>query len=322
MKLPRVGLNFYKVLIGVAFSLLWAKVMYVIWQQPSYITFVWFYLGLGSILVKWVFFEIIDRVHKRARLKAVEKQLAQSETRVQQVRKDVDQEGSRKATLNNIANAVSDKRLKDIEEDVLSLAKVIEKALERSLKSLGCGDLAIARQIIQDDTEVDDTEFVIREECMRAMSAAPLGTADLRMVVAMLGIITELERMGDYAEGIANITLMIGEGPPLDLPASIPRMAEQALRMLQGSMQSFQESDVDRAKSICRLDDEVDALYDQTFHTFVLQMIQQPKLIAPLTRLVWVAHNLERFADRVTNICEWIVFGVSGKRGDIGASKY
>lgn len=215
-----------------------------------------------------------------------------------------------------------EKKLKQLEQDVLSLGNMVERAIDRSVQGLRKRDLALARQIIEYDQELDHKRFAIEEDCMRLITTAHPEGSDLRTIIAVLGIITELERMGDYAEGIANITLMIGDQPPLKPLVDIPRMAQKGIEMLRGSVESFLDRDVEKAKRICREDDEVDALYDQVFRELLLFMIEDPKTITRATWLIWVAHNLERFADRVTNICERVVFSVTGKMVDIGESKY
>ena len=215
-----------------------------------------------------------------------------------------------------------EKKLKQLEQNVLSLGNMVERAIDRSVQGLRKRDLALARQIIEYDQELDHKRFAIEEDCMRLITTAHPEGSDLRTIIAVLGIITELERMGDYAEGIANITLMIGDQPPLKPLVDIPRMAQKGIEMLRGSVESFLDRDVEKAKRICREDDEVDALYDQVFRELLLFMIEDPKTITRATWLIWVAHNLERFADRVTNICERVVFSVTGKMVDIGESKY
>jgi len=215
-----------------------------------------------------------------------------------------------------------EKKLKQLEQNVLSLGNMVERAIDHSVQGLRKRDLALARQIIEYDQELDHKRFAIEEDCMRLITTAHPEGSDLRTIIAVLGIITELERMGDYAEGIANITLMIGDQPPLKPLVDIPRMAQKGIEMLRGSLESFLDRDVEKAKRICREDDEVDALYDQVFRELLLFMIEDPKTITRATWLIWVAHNLERFADRVTNICERVVFSVTGKMVDIGESKY
>ncbi len=132
----------------------------------------------------------------------------------------------------------------------------------------------------------------------------------------------ELERIGDHAEGIAKIVLMIGDEPPLKPLIDIPRMAEKTVKMLRQSLDAFINHDADTAHQVASEDDEVDNLYTQVFRELLTFMAEDPRTITRATRLIWVAHNLERSADRVTNICERVVFTVTGKMEEIGASKY
>ena len=145
---------------------------------------------------------------------------------------------------------------------------------------------------------------------------------DLREIIAVLNIITELERMGDYAEGNAKIALMLG-GEPLVRPLIfLPKMAEKANSMLKKSMQALVNRDAKMATAICNEDDVVDKLYDEAYHDLLMYMIKDPSAVSKVTPLIWAAHNLERIADRVTNICERIVFLATGSMPQVNVSKY
>jgi phosphate transport system protein len=154
------------------------------------------------------------------------------------------------------------------------------------------------------------------------MAAHKQMVSDLRTIVSVLSIITELERIGDYAEGTAKIVVMIGDEPPLKPLIDIPRMAELTIEMIDKSLQSFVNRDVKLAKHVVTMDNVVDGLYDQVFRELLTFMMVDPKTINRATRLIWVAHNLERAADRVTNICERVVFTVTGKMGELEVSNY
>jgi len=322
VKLPRLDVNFYKVVIGVAFSLVWARVMYLVWQQPSFVTFLWFYLLIGSVILKWVIFNIVDRIHLKLRIKAVSGELEQASTRVHEaVRGEYKSDGEQVNTT-EVAGVRFAERFSGLEQDVLSFGDMVETALKNAVESLKRRDIDLATQIIQQDQELDRREFAIRRDCMNLLAADYSRGSDLSMIVAVLGIVTELERMGDYAEGIANIAVMIGDQPPLKPLVDIPRMAQKGAEMLRGGLESLSERDVEKAKHICLIDDEIDALYDQIFRELLLFMVEDPKTITRATRLIWVAHNLERFADRATNICEYVAFGITGEKIDVGASKY
>jgi len=136
-------------------------------------------------------------------------------------------------------------------------------------------------------------------------------------LAAILMLATELERIGDYAKGIARINLMIGEGPLLKPLIDIPRMAEKARTMLHRALDAFIQRDVALARSIPAEDDEVDALYNQVYRELMTFIMANPRNIDQANHLLWVAHNLERAADRVTNICERVIFTVTGKLAEM-----
>jgi len=138
----------------------------------------------------------------------------------------------------------------------------------------------------------------------------------------VLHITVDLERMGDHAEGIAKIALMLADEPPLKPYIDIPRMAEVAIDMLHGSVEAYKMRDTRRAREIINMDDVVDALYEQVYHELLLFMINDPTLTQRATYMIWVAHNLERIADRTTNICERVVYLVEGRIHDLNVSKY
>jgi phosphate transport system protein len=214
------------------------------------------------------------------------------------------------------------KRLKEIQNDVLVMGSMVEKAIDRSVVALKQRDLKLAEQIIEDDKMINQKRFEIEEACIELIATQQPMASDLRTIISVLSIITELERIGDHAEGIAKIVLMIGDEPPLKPLIDIPRMSEKNIQMLKRSLEAFINRSADAARQIAAEDDEVDRLYDQVFRELLTFMIEDPKTITRATRLIWVAHNLERSADRVTNICERVVFAVTGRMEEIGASKY
>jgi phosphate transport system protein len=214
------------------------------------------------------------------------------------------------------------KRLREIQDDILVMGSMSEKALLRSVQVLKDRDLAGAKQLIADDAVINRKRFEIEEACIQLIATQQPMAGDLRTIVCALYIITELERIGDYAEGIAKIVVMIGDEPPLKPLIDIPRMVDKTTSMLRRSMASFVNRDADTAKRIAAEDDDVDQLYDQIFRELLTFMMEDPRTITRATRLIWVAHNLERAADRVTNICERVVFAVTGKMEEMGASTY
>ena len=214
------------------------------------------------------------------------------------------------------------KRLRKIQDDVLVMGSMVEKAIERSIEALKKRDQELAGKIIEDDQAINRKRFSIEEKCVELIATQQPMASDLRIIIGVLNIISELERIGDHAEGIAKIVLMIGDEPHLKPLIDLPRMAEKTEEMLCRSLKAFISHDADAARQIAIEDDEVDNLYDQVFRELLTFMAEDPKTITRATRLIWVAHNLERSADRVTNICERVVYTVTGRMEEIGASKY
>jgi phosphate transport system protein len=160
---------------------------------------------------------------------------------------------------------------------------------------------------------MNQKRFAIESDTLVAIATQQPMAGDLRTLAAILEIATELERMGDYAKGIAKIALMIGDQPLLKPLIDIPRMAVIACDMLHQSLEAFVQRDVERARTIPDKDDEVDALYDQVNRELLTYIIADTKTIEQANYLLWAAHNLERTADRVTNICERTIFTVTGE---------
>ena len=214
------------------------------------------------------------------------------------------------------------KKLREIQDDILVMGSMVSKAIARSTEALQNRDLKLAQQIINDDQKINQKRFEIEEKCVQLIATQQPMASDLRAIISVLNIITELERIGDYAEGNAKIAIMIGNEPPLKPLIDIPHMAEKTIDMLNRSLDAFIKRDADAAKAIIAEDDFIDNLYDQVFRELLFFMAEDPKTITRATRLIWVAHNLERSADRVTNICERVVFIVNGRMEEIKSSTY
>ena len=215
-----------------------------------------------------------------------------------------------------------EERLKEIQGNMVVLADMVYVAIRGSVEALKNRDLALAQQIVADDVKINGKRFEIEGECIQLLKAERLTESDLRMVVAVLNVIVDLERMGDHAEGIARIAVMLADKPPLKPLIDIPRMAEKASDMLKRSMQAFIDRDVEVARRIPSEDDEIDALNEQVFRELLVIMLGTPTAIPRAEYLIWVARNLERIADRVTNICERVTFMVTGKMEVVKVSRY
>jgi len=214
------------------------------------------------------------------------------------------------------------KALKDVQDEVLRMADKVGKALKDSMEALKQRDLETSKRIIREDIVINKMRFDIEDKCLLLIATQQPMAVDLRVLAAVINIITDLERIGDHAEGIAKINIAIGEDSLVKPLVDIPRMGEKGLSMLERCMKAFVDRDIESARRICDEDDEVDALYDQIYGELLLIMIENPKTIQGATYLIWTAHNLERTADRVTNIAERIVFMVTGKMEEMNVSKY
>lgn len=212
--------------------------------------------------------------------------------------------------------------LKALQDEVLVMASMVGKSIMRSIEALKSRDLELARQVIADDEAINNKRFDIEEQCVEIIATQQPMAVDLRIIIAILNMLVDLERIGDHSEGIAKITIMVGDEPPIKPLIDLPRMAEKSCHMLSEAMDAFINRDVALAKKICDDDEEVDALYEQVFRELLIIMAENPGTIKRATKLIWVAHNLERSADRITNICERVVFIATGHMEDIGASKY
>jgi phosphate transport system protein len=213
-------------------------------------------------------------------------------------------------------------KLSELQDETLAMGSMAEEAIRRSVNSLKNRDMEEAQKVIADDSLIDKKQYEIEDRCTTLLATQQPMASDLRMLVAILNIASELERIGDHAEGIAKITLMVADEPPVKPLIDIPRMAEKAQGMLRRSLVSLAERDADSAVSIAAEDDEVDNLYDQVYRELLVIMISDPRTIQRATCLLWAAHNLERIADRVTNICERVVYTIKGEIGRMRVSGY
>ncbi len=206
-----------------------------------------------------------------------------------------------------------DQELQRLEDEVLVLGGMVERALLDSVEVLRQRDLDGARRLVAADREINEKRFAIEADALVLIATQQPMASDVRTLAAVLELITELERMGDYAKGIARINLMIGEEPFIKPLVDLPRMAEKARDMLHDALQAFVQRDVAQARAIPPRDDEVDDLYNQVYRELLTFIMSDPRKIDQATYLLWVAHNLERTADRVINICERVVFTVTGE---------
>lgn len=214
------------------------------------------------------------------------------------------------------------KAIRDLEGELQQMAAMVATAVREAMDALKNRDLEASRRIVHNDIHVNRKRFEIEERCIRLIATQQPMAVDLRVLAAIINVITDLERIGDHAEGTAKISLAIGEAPIVKPLVDLPKMTEKAVSMLERCMKAFLDRDIETARNICNEDDEVDAYYDQIYKDVVLLMIDNPKIIKDATYLIWAAHNIERIADRVTNIAERVVYMVTGKMEEMNVSKY
>ncbi|MGC9346917.1 MAG: phosphate signaling complex protein PhoU [Anaerolineae bacterium] len=202
-------------------------------------------------------------------------------------------------------------------DQVLALGSMVEDAILVSVAMLKKRDIEGSRRIIERDQEINAKRFEIEDQALALIALHQPVARDLRLLGAILEVATELERIGDYAKGIAKVNVLMGDAPLLKPLIDIPFMAGKAMDMLRQSLDAFVSRDIQAAQTIPALDDEVDALYNQVYRELITYILDDPRCIEQANHLLWVAHNLERAADRVSNVCERTIFMVTGKMQEL-----
>lgn len=206
-----------------------------------------------------------------------------------------------------------ERELQKLQADMLVLGSMVEKAILDAVTILQRHDLEAARQLIADDRLINEKRLSIEDNCLALIAMQQPMASDLRTLASVLEIATELERIGDYGKGIARITLMLGNEPLNFSLLDIEAMGRKACDLLRRALDAFNRRDVETARALPAEDDDVDALYVRTQSQLIAAIMADPRTIDRAMRLLWVAHNLERAADRVTNICERTVFTITGR---------
>lgn len=212
--------------------------------------------------------------------------------------------------------------LRQIQDDVLALGSMAEKAIMDAMEALRDGDAEWSKKLISDDQRINSKRFAIEDRAIFVIASQQPMATDLRALASVLYIITDLERIADHAEGIARINLLMGEEPLPRKLSYVPAMADRAVAMLRNSLKAYIDHDVDAARQICDADDEVDRLQDSVYDECIQAMINDPSSVQRNTYLIWAAHNMERIADRCTNICERVVYTATGHMDELNVSKY
>jgi len=216
-----------------------------------------------------------------------------------------------------MAREILDQKIKQLLDEVLVLDSLVENATIEAVSALKKRDLEAARKVYAGDSVINKKRFDLENDCIVAIATQQPMASDLRRLASILEVVGELERIGDYAKGIARICIMLGDQPPVKPLIDIPRMSEITVSMLHRAVGAFIASDAETARTIPSEDDEVDALYNQVYRELVAIMFTNPTTIDRANHLMWAAHNLERMADRVTNICERTIYVATGEMREI-----
>jgi phosphate transport system protein len=209
------------------------------------------------------------------------------------------------------------KSLDDLQQEILKMGGLVEENIPRAVESLARQDQEMAQRVFDVEEEIDKLEMVIEETCLRLIATQQPMAKDLRKIASAFKIITDLERMGDYAVDIAKITIRIGSEPLIKPLIDLPQMARMVQKMVKGSLDAYVAEDMELAKKMGKADDDVDALHKQIFRELLVLMMENPRTINQATRLLFVSRSLERIADHATNISESVIYLVSGKRIDL-----
>ncbi|WP_119069606.1 phosphate signaling complex protein PhoU [Aggregatilinea lenta] len=215
------------------------------------------------------------------------------------------------------ARTTLDRELATLRDNVLRLSYMVDTAIERAVQSLKGQDAALAQQVIADDEPINRMRYQIEEACYRLLAMHQPTARDMRSIVTAIHIVVELERIGDHAAGIAKISTDLATEPMLKPLIDVPRMAEISREMMRASLTSYLDWDAEQARQTALRDAEVDTLDDQVYRELLSFMLEDAHNISRATHLLWVSHNLERIADRITNICERVVFMVTGQVSEI-----
>jgi len=213
-----------------------------------------------------------------------------------------------------------DRALQELLDDILVLGGMVEESVRAAVAALKQRDLLASEKIYEADEHINKKHFEIEDRCITLIATQQPMAKDLRLLAAVIEISTELERMGDYAKGIAKINILLGTEPLVKPLIDIPRMADLGLDMLHRALVAFVAGDADTAREIPKEDDQIDALYNQVYRELVTYMIADTTTIDRANFLLWAAHNLERLADRVTNICERTIYMATGEMRELDRS--
>lgn len=213
--------------------------------------------------------------------------------------------------------AIFDREFEEVRQEFVRMSQMVENAISSAMTALIERDLELAHQVIDNDNNINQIRYHIEEACLTLIATQQPAAGDLRAIIAVMHMVVEMERMGDYAAGIAKTVILMSEEPLLKTIKRIPRMGKLCQNMLGDAIQAFLLRDETWAREIATQDEKMDELYQDVFNKLIKIMAKDPDLITRATYLMWCAHNLERIADRVTNIAEQIIFMTTGMMGEL-----
>jgi phosphate transport system protein len=208
-------------------------------------------------------------------------------------------------------------RIDALQDDLVRLSDMVCEAISNAITALKERDQELARQVVSNDRALNELRFEVDETCLALLATQQPAASDLRRILSAMNVVLDLERMGDHAANVARIVIRMAGEPPLKPLIDIPYMARRCCDMLRRALVAYAETDAEAAQAIIEDDEVVDQLYEQVFRELLTYMIEDEHTIPRAMHLLFVAHNLERIADRVTNICERVLFIQTGEMKEL-----
>ena len=216
-----------------------------------------------------------------------------------------------------ITRTALENQLENIKNDLLQMGILVDLAIGRSIQALQILDYDLADSVIIEDHALNEIRFRVEEHCLQLIATQQPAARDLRAIVAAMTIVSDLERMGDHAAGIAKTVLRMTDDIKAEPAAGLARMAEQVQMMLQDGMRAYKNLDPHQAYRVASMDDVIDMQYQALFSEYLKLIAQNPDHTARALYLLFSGHNLERIGDRVTNITERVIFMTSGEMEEL-----
>lgn len=210
-----------------------------------------------------------------------------------------------------------DDDLANLKDSILRLGDMVDRAIGRAMDALVSQDMVLAQEVMEEDEAINSMRFEIEELCLRTIATQQPTASDLRAVVAAMNMVSDLERMGDHASGIAKSVIRNEGEPMLEIPPDITRIAEQVRGMLRKALQAYRDQDLKLAHEVALMDDDIDQQYRKLFRDLLEAMARKPMKSGAGIRLQFASHNLERIADRATNLVERVIFQYSGQMQEL-----